>query len=294
MNIISFDVGIKNMAYCIFSLTDRTINITKWDILNLMNDEMDVPQCTCLLATKKQSKPCNKKAQYKKGEQYYCKKHSQQQKEWLIPSPSHLVSIKKMKVDELRETIKKLNITSPETTRPSLLQTLQDYYAHHNLECVVESKKQKAQEIDLINIGQNMTKLLNQIPEIETVTHIIIENQISPIATRMKTIQGMLAQYFIMKRPTATIEFISSANKLKGFTVSDEKPSYKDNKKNSIVFCVKIIEQNPCFHEWRELLKTHKKTDDLYDACLQCIWYLKNKKRMICDSNFIVSLVSEQ
>ena len=46
--------------------------------------------------------------------------------------------------------------------------------------------------------------------------HIIIENQISPIANRMKTLQGMIAQYFIM-RGNAHIAFISSANKLKLF-----------------------------------------------------------------------------
>ena len=40
---------------------------------------------------------------------------------------------------------------------------------------------------------------MNKLPDIESITHVFIENQISPIANRMKTIQGMLAQYFIMK-----------------------------------------------------------------------------------------------
>ena len=43
---------------------------------------------------------------------------------------------------------------------------------------------------------------------------VIIENQISTIASRMKTLQGMISQYFIMKG-IPSIEFISSINKLK-------------------------------------------------------------------------------
>ena len=39
----------------------------------------------------------------------------------------------------------------------------------------------------------------DKIDKLKDITHIIIENQISPIATRMKTIQGLLTQYFIMK-----------------------------------------------------------------------------------------------
>jgi hypothetical protein len=45
--------------------------------------------------------------------------------------------------------------------------------------------------------------------------YIIIENQISTIATRMKSIQCMLSQFFIIKHPYSQIEFISSTNKLK-------------------------------------------------------------------------------
>jgi hypothetical protein len=63
-----------------------------------------------------------------------------------------------------------------------------------------------------------MKLMLNQVPCIDEITHVVIENQISPIATRMKTIQGMLAQYFIMKNDNIVVEFVSSANKLKQFT----------------------------------------------------------------------------
>ena len=171
-------------------------------------------------------------------------------------------------------------------------ETIKEYYKNNTLDKIV-IKKQKAQEVDLINIGKNMTKLLNEIPDIDEMTHVIMENQISPIATRMKTIQGMLAQYFIMKCPLSTIEFISSANKLKGFLPKDVSGAqgYKENKKNSIMYCLKTIEANLFFQEWIERIKEHKKQDDLFDACLQGIWYLKNKQIIVYDDKFLISII---
>jgi len=219
----------------------------------------------------------------------------------LIPSKENSVpTINKMKIQELREFVKKLKLDNNQyenidtLLRPRLLFIVQEHLLNHTL-VKIERKKTKTQDMDLIQIGKNMTKILNEIPGIETITHIIIENQISPIASRMKTIQGMLAQYFILKcPPTSTIEFISSANKLKGLVDSSTTTaaSYKDNKNNAIVICSKIIETNPCFTQWSNILKTHKKKDDLYDACLQGLWYLKNKNIIRLNPQLELSFVS--
>ena len=109
---------------------------------------------------------------------------------------------------------------------------------------------------------------------------VLIENQISPIANRMKTIQGMLAQYFIMDMDEIDIKFISSQNKLKYFykakqsNTSNIRHEYKDNKKNAILFSIEMLEK---YHldSWKQILDTSKK-DDLADAFLQGIWYIEN------------------
>jgi len=155
-----------------------------------------------------------------------------------------------------------------------------------------------------------MKELLNNIIGIDEITHVVIENQISPIANRMKTIQGMLAQYFIMKNSDIEIEFVSSANKLKQFEkkkieniikekdqknddienipIESEKatenttktvttnPNYKEHKKDGVFYCSQILEINSCFHNWKNALDAKKK-DDLADSFLQGIWYLKNR-----------------
>ena len=118
-----------------------------------------------------------------------------------------------------------------------------------------------------------------------------MENQISPLAGRMKTVQGMLAQYFIIRSPNAYIEFVSSANKLKGFklpsdktapstetvlenAVISDKDKYKTHKTDSIAICSQILDQTPGLSPWKYCLETPKK-DDLADCFLQGIWWIK-------------------
>ena len=66
-------------------------------------------------------------------------------------------------------------------------------------------------------IKQLTREILNENEFTKTITHVLIENQISPIATRMKTLQGMLTQYYIDHLENVDITFVSSVNKLKQF-----------------------------------------------------------------------------
>ena len=125
-----------------------------------------------------------------------------------------------------------------------------------------------------------MKKVLNENQITPTITHVIIENQISPIATRMKTLQGMLTQYYIDHIENIDVTFVSSVHKLKQFTGSpnkdQEKNTYKDHKVSGVTFCNQILENNPVFEGWISKMDTKKK-DDLADCFLQGLWYFKQK-----------------
>ena len=101
---------------------------------------------------------------------------------------------------------------------------------------------------------------------------VIIENQLSTLATRMKTLQGMITQYFIM-RGVPDIRFISATNKLKLFdTKKDgEETGYADRKKRGIEITRALIAAHaPMSVKFEQ----HKKKDDLADCFLQGMWWL--------------------
>jgi hypothetical protein len=40
MRIISFDVGIKNLAFCLFEIKDAQSQILKWDVIDVSETEI--------------------------------------------------------------------------------------------------------------------------------------------------------------------------------------------------------------------------------------------------------------
>lgn len=172
---------------------------------------------------------------------------------------------------------------------------------------VLGTKKTKvnytyAHDLDMITYGRNLMKHMDAIlypvpapasalsspasalsspPRIDMM---IIENQISTIATRMKTLQGMITQYFIMKN-VPQIEFISASCKLKLFTDSMldvskyvDATTYGDRKKAGITICRALGEMtlpppaSTNYATWMPMFEKHKKKDDLADCFLQCLW----------------------
>jgi hypothetical protein len=279
MKLISFDVGIKNMAYCIFSIPDENKNkeysILDWNVLNLMDIPSDSaakpPLCQVsvenpakkLPKTIKKNKKiinetpaipfttlehdngsssttapfCNKIAKYSKNGTCYCEKHAKSPgSPFILPKKDFLITnLKKKKIEILKELyfsqnkiLEKENLEKK--SKKEMVEILHAFFEKTCFEPVVPLKLKTAGETELIHIGRNMKTQLDKIDVLEGVSHVIIENQISTIATRMKTIQGMLAQYFIMKYDNIVIEFVSSGNKLKQFQKKEilENPENKN------------------------------------------------------------------
>ena len=143
----------------------------------------------------------------------------------------------------------------------------------------IEIKEINAKDLSLIDIGVAIKNKLEDYYEKGDdilLSKILIENQISPLANRMKTIQGMIAQFFIMKNYTSEhIEFISASNKLKLF-IKSKKTSYSERKKLGISITLELLDSL-----WKTYFLESKKKDDLADCFLQGLWYLKNKKLIV-------------
>jgi len=274
MSLVSFDIGIKNMAYCVF---DTSGGVLDWNVINLMNREPDIRLCSVTIKTKKTNGVCGKKAKYEKHEMCYCEKHAKSSNFFIPNNDCSPTKIKKLKLDELKRLAgSRLIVVSDTDSKTSLINKINLFFSERTLLPII-IKKGNAGTTDLITIGRNLKTEFDKIAHFQTAKHVIVENQISPIATRMKTIQGMLAQYFIMRYDNINIEFLSSSGKLKGFEKQNETvdSEYKQHKKDAVFYCSRFLESEK-YSIWKHILDTKKK-DDLADCFLQGIHWMKRE-----------------
>ena len=274
MKILSIDVGIKNLAFCLLdkSPTAEHFKVTKWDIIDISEQEN-----TIICGFVEKNEICIKPAKFKKYDKCYCLKHSKKQQIQIPTSEQKPAFINKQKIQKLYEIAESHNIKyEPKTKKADLIKLINE---HINLKYFQTIESKKAADVDLFNIGLNIKTKFNKLFENEAkIDYVIIENQIGPLAIRMKTIQGMIVQYFIMSNLNVDhIEFISASNKLKDCNVKD-KSKYSDRKKLGISKCLEIITTDFRFVEHVDYFNKHKKKDDLSDSFLQGMWFINNKK----------------
>jgi hypothetical protein len=287
MRVLSIDVGIKNLAFCLFEKNTEAshFNIVKWDIVNLSQEDEILK---CVFIDKKGT--CDKPAKYviNKNDSSsnstitcFCLKHSKKQDYQIPTSELKPTFINKQKIQKLIELADKYEIQYEKPIKKNdLLFKITEYITN---KCFKEITSTNASQVDLITIGKNIKCKLNKIfPTDENIDYILIENQISPIANRMKTIQGMIAQYFIMNNNAENIEFVSSIHKLKLATGPGENKEpvasdYKSRKNLGINKCLEFLTNDHRFNDKLDFFNTHKKKDDLSDAFLQGLWFINNK-----------------
>ena len=304
MKLLSIDIGIKNLAIIIIetntktnipdktSIPDKTnttdnsnitddsnnidFKIIKWDVINLCEKNIDCSEPAC-----------KKKPFFFKNTSYYCKIHAKKTN-YSIPlcniNTLHKQSLKKLILCAQEYNI----IIDKSIKKPSLIVLLEQ---HLNSHCLQEVENVSANSINLVHIGIAIKNELNKLFKdynILELDKIILENQISPIANRMKTIQGMIAQYFINYN-NYNIYFISAINKLKFFlknknnennnenNENNNKLNYANRKKLSIYYTKEVLQKYNMSNEIA-FFSNHKKKDDLADCFLQAYYYINNNK----------------
>ena len=262
MIILSIDVGIKNLGFCLASI--NKINNTKicnidfkildWSIINLINNNIcnEIKSCKCnakfIINTNylnNNTTDINNNTTDINNIKYLCNKHSEKY------NKKDLIKIK----NNNSNNTSLINITS------NIINELNDYF-------------------DNIKKTHNIS--------ITDISNIIIENQIGPLAIRMKSIQALLTMYFVFNN-NDNIIYINSSNKLKYF--DDKNTSYKDRKKKGIIITELLLNNNfenftnEKFNKykitilselWINNFKISKKKDDLADCFLQLLYFIIN------------------
>lgn len=279
MILLSFDVGIKNLAYCLLSIdpskknSKHFIEIINWNIIDLSCDQLELEAKAIL----KQCCKCKKMASYcthsnsilSEEVKRFCKKHAEETQLPIHP--------------------KLLKSNSKNGQMPYIVP--------------LSKKKISCNKINIVDLGKNIKRHLDFIfsEYMDKIDAVLIENQIGNLAGRMNVLQGMISQYFIMRNITR-IEFISATNKLKLFksvinkknnmggvsalgiseeggggnldnVLESEKKLYKMRKDAGKMVCRSILSFYPSLNDWMIKYDKHKKNDDLADCFLQGYYY---------------------
>jgi hypothetical protein len=157
----------------------------------------------------------------------------------------------------------------------SHIESIHDQYLFR----AVSKPKVNASKLDMCTVGTSIVREFDRIiePYDMPLATVLIENQIGPIAMRMKTVQGMLTQYFLM-RGAKDIRFVSSSNKLSDKTQSSasaDTTTYAGRKKEGVIRVKQLLEGG----EWETWFGNNAKKDDLADALLQGRWFLDSMRK---------------
>jgi hypothetical protein len=300
LRVLSIDVGMKNLAYCLFEFAPdageiktpeqvmKRASIVAWDTVNLCDDGTAAPAAAPVCS----AVGCKFTAKFAHSGTHYCTRHANASgyKMPLLPSIASAKILKKMTLEQLKAfSGEYLSVSIPEKCEKSKLKLLQHLHESIAAEYLVgvslKPKVISAASMDLITLGRNMHRRFDALPHLAAgLDVVIIENQLSTLASRMKTLQGMITQYFIM-RGVPDIRFISATNKLKLFSKEgddegekgdkgEKGDNYADRKKRSIEITRSLLLTQSTQSTQLTRFATHKKKDDLADCFLQGVWWL--------------------
>jgi len=293
--ICSWDVGIKNLAYCVIHKTNDVYEIKGWDIINLIEDDNK----TCGCNTKK-GKLCGKRARFcgsvNNTIKYYCGRHKNKHQPYKEGWKEELMTLIEKNANQ------KCSYLLPKkqqrcNKKAHYVSNMKYYCNAHNK--IIIKKMEKESELKKIKrkkctskgmklLAETMYIKLDKIKELLDVDEALIENQPTMKNPSMKTISSLLFGYFIMRGRVdrdnkINVRWISPSNKLKVNedktlevmkNVKNDNEKYKMTKKMAIEYTKILLKDNK---KWLDHLEKYKKKDDLADAMLQGYYYLSKR-----------------
>lgn len=253
MKLISFDVGLRNLAYCILEGTNRNdLKITGWDLIDVMAEINGLDKPLCM--------KCKKPACWVQKTNYVCTRHKGKSGTATLTKST----LSKKTREELSSMGLPLNITG--STKKELIDKLYLHFSGNVWKRCVKSAKQGS-VVDLAPaIASSLQMRANQWKNADLV---VFEQQPDK---RMLCVQGMLHMWFVTQGYKC--RGVSAIHKLTNMTtLQDVTKTYKGRKKTGIVHTLEL-----CPEAWKSYFLKHNKKDDLGDAFLGGLWVLENAK----------------
>tara|TARA_B100000886_G_scaffold315518_2_gene253533 strand:- start:9222 stop:10124 length:903 start_codon:yes stop_codon:yes gene_type:complete len=300
MRILSWDVGIKNLAFCLIDTTENN-KIIDWGVINLIEDE-DL-KCHGFINSNNEQSDCCKKITYEyingTDTYYFCNLHKRQ----FEKIEKNVLNITSYKGEETCTILK----SNKKTCEKKAVFCIEDFNSkiksycckihHNNLikknNILRKKTKQNVNKIPIEIVKLKLIKALDK-KNFENINYVLIENQPSLKNPKMKSIAETLYAWFLIRglvdhkiENLQNIYYISPSNKLKIDDVDlnkeidklkDSSKKYKFTKNASVVHTKSLIENDKF---WYDYLCNHSKKDDLCDSYLQGMYFIKNENKFI-------------
>ena len=274
--ILSFDVGIIHLAYCLFTKEDNNWKIIDWDNIDLTDREET--KCACGL-----------KASVIQNNLYYCKVHAKKL-EVIKPFEEIYKGIEKnTDICSFIDCNKKCSIDKS-TVKYCLPHAKKEYKELENKLKIKKYKITNVNALDFDNTRMKLITVLDSKKELLTANVVCIENQPSMVNPLMKSIACTLYDYFLIRgiidknitnSKIEKVKFMAPSNKIKLVDDNNTKKiiidkntdktvKYKLTKGLAVKYASELISHLPV---WVEYFNKQKKKDDLADALLQGIYF---------------------
>jgi hypothetical protein len=251
MIVLCFDIGIKNLAWCLYNSDNK--KILGWQNYDLINDGdvADVKEKYKCIA-------CDKNASYQCGVSYYCKKHTTK-------------PIFKDLSGNVLKKMPKLAIIKEITKQSGKKEELFDY-VKKNYCLPIEKKKATKKMFNMEALHDSIRKfVLDHKEQFYNANHIGLENQ--PVLTNpvMKTVQVLLYATLrdILQPIVPKMHLIHAGKKIQGMTPGEA--GYKDRKEASIERAKEFLKKNQQTNELHTMFYDAVKKADLSDSLSMCL-----------------------
>jgi len=254
MKVVSFDVGLRNLAYCVLNGTNRSdVVIVDWNIIDVLGESAGVGAIHC--------HKCKTAARYEHASDgtFACARH--------VPKKQKKVTkteLNKKTPSQLHEQMKELGLTSTAEKKVDLVKLVYNHLKQNTWKKCVSSATQGS----CLDLAPALIRSLDQrSASWKGADLVCVENQMD---RRMFGVQAMLQMYFCCRG--YQVQGVSATHKLSNIvTVDDSTASYKGRKTTGITHARALVPLANKAH-----FETHPKKDDLADSFLQGLWCLEH------------------